>query len=170
MGNGMEAAAAADKGTKPPDSLQEPEPVSADGAVLSPVRAHSAERPSDSRAWLRRGTSETTFAWSGRWHAQAIVMATFVTVFWNSIVGVFVVELCKQFNLFLAVFLVPFEVIGVLFAVYWLACLTGPAWRRRWIFRPHEIARRDSALGIAWQKGYPVTQRVRIEVPRGESA
>src|SRR5205823_7540444 len=92
------------------------------------------ERPSDSRAQLVRGPHYVRFSWYGRWSLGAIVATTFLNLFWNGIVGLFALMWLVQFDLFLFVFLIPFEVIGLCLCALWLATLTAPAWRLSWVF------------------------------------
>jgi hypothetical protein len=124
------------------------------------------EPPSDSRARLRRDPEAVEFSWRGRWSLAAIGATAFVCLFWNGVVSVFVYQLFQQFQWFLCLFLVPFEVIGLVMFAAWFGALTAPAWRRAWTFRGSEIARLYSGFGIGWAKRYEVDTLDRIELQR----
>jgi hypothetical protein len=122
--------------------------------------------PSDSRARLRRDPEAVEFSWRGRWSLTAAGVASFLCLFWNGIVSVFVYLLFHQFQWFLCVFLIPFEVIGLVIFAAWFGTVTAPAWRRAWAFRGSEITRLYSGFGIGWAKRYEVDTLQRIELQR----
>ncbi|MCO6047243.1 hypothetical protein NG895_25365 [Aeoliella sp. ICT_H6.2] len=100
------------------------------------------EQPSDSRWQLTHEGSGLVFTNRGRWSLVAIGGSLFICLFWNGIVGVFVWELINDFRWFLALFLIPFEVIGLVMLFTLLAALTAPAWGTRCKFRLGQIERR----------------------------
>jgi hypothetical protein len=63
-------------------------------------------------------------------------------------------------------FLIPFEVVGLLMLVVWLAAIFAPALRLEWTFNRHEILWRFSIFGIGRSRRYPVLSLDRIELHR----
>jgi hypothetical protein len=131
--------------------------------VLRPT-SRRCEQPSDSRIELLRDWEGLHFRWRGQWSLLSIGGATFVCLFWNSIVSVFVYHLFDEFNWFLFFFLIPFEAIGLLLLGGWLMAITAPAWRRQWVFLRHEIRRRTSVLGIGFTRRFSIERLDRIEL------
>jgi hypothetical protein len=136
------------------------------GAVVLRPSLVPLQPPSDSRARLRRDSDAVEFSWRGRWSLPAIAGATFVSLFWNGIVSVFVYQLFQQFQWFLCLFLVPFEAAGLLMVALWFGAVTAPAWRRAWAFCGSEITRLSSGFGIGWARRYEVDTLDRIELQR----
>jgi hypothetical protein len=133
--------------------------VNASGAAL-PV----TDLPSDSDLRLERFADGITCVWRGRWSKTVIGTMTFVMLFWDGIVGVFIHTLIQDFRWDLCLFLIPFEIIGLAFVLIWFAALTAPAWSWGWVFRTHDIERRLSGFGISWTRRYELPLVDRIEV------
>jgi hypothetical protein len=120
--------------------------------------------PSDSGARLRRGPENVEFSWRGRWSIADIAGGSTFCLFWNGLVSMFVYQLFQQFQWGLCLFLIPFEVIGLLLFVVWLGTVTAPAWRRAWTFGASEITRLYSGFGIGWARRYEGDALDRIEL------
>jgi hypothetical protein len=127
--------------------------------------------PSDSR-WMRLDDfHQITFVTRGRLGCGALGMLLFFNAFWNGIVSVFLMQLfggedglegVGWWALF--VFLIPFEVIGVLMFVALLAALVEPLRRTRWSFAYGGAEWQTTWLGIGPHRSYPVDQLDRIEL------
>jgi hypothetical protein len=98
-----------------------------DVLVFQPSRDRCLQ-PSDSRWKLQRDRRSLDFTCRGRWSLAAIAMLMFLNLFWNGIVGVFIVQLVKDFEWFLALFLLPFEAIGLGLLMGLLYACTAPLW------------------------------------------
>ncbi len=135
--------------------------------VLQPTTAR-AERPADAALRLDREFNRTVF--TRRTPVRAVLAAiggvTLICLFWNGIVGVFVVQLFREFQWFLAVFLVPFVAVGLLIVGVWLAALLTPFTSTQWVFRPGEIATCRRVLGLGREKSYPLGRLARLELRR----
>ena len=135
--------------------------------------------PSDSR-WTRLDDfHQITFETRGRVGCGAIGMLLFINAFWNGIVGVFVTLLlgAEMFGegggpkgaewWFLFVFLIPFEVIGLIMFVGLLGALVEPFRRTRWSFAYGGAEKQTTWLGIGRSRSYPVDWLDRIELRIG---
>ncbi len=100
----------------------------ADEALVFQPSRNRREQPSDSRWRLTRGGRAVQFTHRGRTSLADMAGLTFVNLFWNGIVGVFVYQLFKDFQWFLALFLVPFEIIGLVMIISWLYAISSPLW------------------------------------------
>jgi len=114
--------------------------------------------PSDCRFQMHRDWDSLRFTRKGGTFFQmlgGLAVVTFLNLFWNGIVGVFVLELLNDFNWGLFFFLIPFELIGLAFVVAWFVVLLSPWFRETFIFTPHEIGWRWTVFGLGWKKRYP---------------
>lgn len=96
-------------------------------------------RPSESRYQLQREGRSLRFTTRGKWSPAAIAPLTLIMLFWNGIVSVFVMELFRNFEWFLFLFLIPFEVIGMILIAAWLGAIAAPATGRSYSFRLGQI-------------------------------
>jgi hypothetical protein len=144
---------------------------------LRPPSASPVSRPSEA-AWEQETTIDyIAFAQRGYITLAGLGGVLFVTVFWNSIVGIFVAGLLgflpdgrkggfakggEWWLLFF--FLIPFELIGLGFFVALAMTLLEPLRRSRWIFHRHAIAYRVAWLGLGTTKRYAVDQLGRLEL------
>ncbi|QDU56411.1 hypothetical protein [Aeoliella mucimassa] len=127
-------------------------------------------KPSDS-VWHQEAEGRSVvFRSRGQWSFVAIAMTTGITLFWNGIVSVFVVELFKNFEWFLAIFLIPFEVIGLCMFGAWLAALTAPAWGSEYRFRPGRIESCWWGPFFRWPKTIEFQQLDHLEIRRAKRA
>jgi hypothetical protein len=127
--------------------------------------------PSDSR-WVRRDDfHQLTFVTRGRCGCGALGMLLFITVFWNGIVSVFLTQLfggegglqgAAWWALF--VFLIPFEVIGLIMFGALVVALVEPLRRTRWSFTYGGAESQTTWLGIGPFRSYPVDRLDRIEL------
>ncbi len=131
--------------------------------VLEPAR-QPLEPPSDCGYTLRQGFDGLHFERRGRWSLAAIAAITLINAFWNGIVGVFVWQLCREFQWFLCLFLVPFELVGLMLVLLWIGAVFAPAFLNVWSFGGYEISCRTSFFGFGATKRYPVTSLDRIEL------
>jgi hypothetical protein len=131
------------------------------------VRARRpTEPPSDSQYQVMQDFERLCFVHAGRWDLGLIGMTTFINLFWNSILGLFLARLVREFQWDLFFFLIPFEVIGLLVFGFWLFALAAPACRERWTFDRRQVARRASVLGLGRTRRYPVGPFDRIALER----
>lgn len=124
-------------------------------------------KPSDSRWDLTREGRATLLANRGYWSLASIAGLLFINLFWNGIVGVFILQLVKQFEWFLAIFLVPFEVIGLCMLVGLLFALTAPAWGVSHRIRFGRLERRWWGPLVGRTKSTDFNQLDRIEISSG---
>ncbi|HZV04980.1 MAG TPA: hypothetical protein VE999_07860 [Gemmataceae bacterium] len=133
------------------------------------------EPPSDSRIDMRPDRDAMEFVWRGRWNPAAIAGMTFINLFWNGILAVFIYAQIEDFNWFLFFLLIPHEIVGMCLIAMWLATLTAPLWRLTWTFDERGAASRLSlsdedavVFNLGWSKRFDVQPPVRIELRRPE--
>lgn len=147
-----------------------PEPLRTTyGAEVLTVASRLVTPPSDCRFALE-DFDELRFEWVGRWNLAALAGTTFINLFWNGIVCVFVLVLIRDFQWFLFFFLIPFEVIGLAMFVAWIFALAAPACRERWCFGWEEIQHRRSLFGVGWTSRYRAEPLSRIELEKRPAA
>lgn len=137
---------------------------SASGAETLTLASRPLVAPSDCRYALESDFDELRFVWAGRWSLATIGGATFLNLFWNGIVSVFVLELVRDFQWLMFFFLIPFEAIGLAMFGAWVLALAAPACRERWTFGREEIAHRRSLFGLGWTRRYCAEPFDRIEL------
>lgn len=125
------------------------------------------KQPSDSTWQLSREGRALVFINRGRWSLAAILGSLFICLFWNGIVSVFVLQLFKDFQWLLAIFLIPFEVIGLVILFALLAALTAPAWGSRYTFRLGRIEHRWWCPLFGRTKQFDFDRLDRIELAQG---
>lgn len=142
-----------------------------------PSLRESSEPPSDC-SWRCDDSFEgTTFTQRGRAMPAQLFGLLFVNLFWNGIVSVFVMTLIgvapggpeigpEWWGMFL--FLIPFEVIGLLMFGALLYVLLEPARRTLWRFERDEVAFRRSWLGLVHTRRYDATSIERMQLDIGE--
>jgi len=113
-----------------------------------PLLRSTPEPPSDSAIRLRPAWDQTEFIRSGKLGLAHLAWLGFAAIFWNSILGGFLVALMREFNWFLLVLLVPYGVIGAGLVVGFGAVLLAPFRIERWTIGPSEIAARYSIHGV----------------------
>jgi len=138
------------------------------------TREPAIELPSDSRLRRRDDFDAVTIWRRGQFHFGSLLALSVIAGFWNGIVGMFFYELWfapvdrqpKGIEwIWKFVFLIPFEVIGALFAFGVLLVALEPVrvWTRR--FSPREILDRLAWFGLfRFQKRHEVVGVDRIEV------
>ena len=110
--------------------------------------AVAVELPSDSPLQAEPDWDRTAVVRRGRLSLLTLAGATFLVLFWDGIVGVFLMQLLKDFQWTLFLFLLPFEAIGLLMVVGWFAVLTAPFQVERWEFGRSEIVSRSAWMGL----------------------
>ena len=125
--------------------------------------------PSDSRIQSRTDWDRLDFVRRGSFSLAALGTVTFLNLFWNDIVAVFVMQLLKEFQWFLCILLIPFEVIGLGMFLSWWAVLLAPFRVERWSISPGEISTRFSILGMGISRRYDAQELGRIELRKGAS-
>jgi hypothetical protein len=156
-----------------------PERADAESSERLVAAATPIAPPSDSR-WTRLDDfHQITFVTRGRAGCGAIGMLLFINAFWNGIVGVFVTQLlgAPMFGdggglkgaewWFLFVFLIPFEVIGLVMFVGLLVTVVEPFRRTRWSFAYGGAEKQTTWFGIGRSRSYPVDWLDRIELRIG---
>jgi hypothetical protein len=143
---------------------------------LRPPSDAVVPRPSETALTLTQDLDVITFTERGTFSPAAVAGTLFICVFWNGIVGVFVAALLgftpdgnnaaphgKEWW-FLFLFLIPFEIIGLVIFVALLFALLEPVRRSRWIFHRNAIYRRTTWLGIGRSTRYDVKELDRLEL------
>lgn len=134
--------------------------------VLRPGRG-VPEPPTDNGVRSRADWDRLDFLRRGSFSLAALGSVTFVNLFWNGIVAVFVLELLEQFQWSLCLFLIPFEVIGLGIFLSWWAVLLAPFRVERWSIGPGEMSTRHSILGMGFGRSFDAQELGRIEMRRG---
>jgi hypothetical protein len=132
--------------------------------------------PSDCTWEMQPTVMGSEFVRKGRFKLGTFAGLTFINLFWNGIVSVFVSQLIglgpdnKPMAggewWFLFFFLIPFEVIGLIMIGAWVACLTTPAWREVLTLDRNEVAFRFSVFGIGRTKQFAALEIVAMDVQR----
>jgi len=132
-----------------------------------------AEQPMDSE-WTRdEEASEFTIYKNGKFSLGNFLSTLFICAFWNGIVSIFVLNLFGvipggvkngfawwvQF-----LFLIPFEVIGVVLFVAVLGSLFAAWGTEKWIFTRNEIRKESKSLGIRTTKRFDVSLAAKLEI------
>jgi hypothetical protein len=120
--------------------------------------------PSDCSIRILTDWDGTTFARRRAFSIVALGGITFLNLFWNGVVGIFVLQLYKEFQWFLFFFLIPFEAIGLGMMAVWFATLTAPFWVETWAIGPVEIVRRFSVFGLGRSCRVEVSDLGRVEL------
>jgi len=141
------------------------------------VASAPVEAPSDSR-WGRLQTYEAiTFENRGHLSGTGIAGVLFLNAFWNGIVGVFLSVLISGEGLdgdgelgwwFLFLFLIPFELIGLVLLVGLVFAILEPFRRTTWQFQRGMIIRRMSWFGLGKSWRSPVEQLDSIQLRCGD--
>lgn len=133
-------------------------------------------RPAETTWHYQDDLHELRFKQRGRWKFSSLLGLLFVNGFWNGIVAVFT---CVELGLapmqgvgekwVLVLFLIPFQVIGLLMIVGLLNELLLP-WRRRvWTIRTDGIEHRTGWGSLLRTREYPVVGLDRLEIQRAAS-
>ncbi len=94
--------------------------------VLSP-ESRVPKPPSDCSIERVDDRDGTTFVRRGQFRFTDLAGITLSCMFWNGIVGIFVLQLIEEFQWFLFLFMIPHEVIGLLILAGWLATSAVPS-------------------------------------------
>jgi hypothetical protein len=144
-------------------------------------KPQTIEPPGDCHWKLNAGFDSVTFAKRGEFSLAAVGGATFPMLFWNGIVSVFVMDLWglapggpEFLNgewWFMFVFLIPFEVVGVVLFLAWFFCLIAPFQQTRWNFHRDMVTCRVQWFGIGRSWCYSMencgTMVVDVQEPGG---
>ena len=136
------------------------------------------EPPVDSRWKLNTDFDSVTLTKRGEFSLAALGATTFIMLFWDGIVSVFVMLLWgiapggPKFLSgewwFLFVFLIPFEVIGVGFFLAWLFCLIAPFQQICWNFARNTTTCCVQWLGIGCRRCYSLENCDRMVIDTHE--
>jgi hypothetical protein len=93
------------------------------------------------------------------WGFGKMFTVLFIALFWNSIVGVFIMQLIKgqppgAMWWFVLVFLIPFELIGLLVIVGFIGEVLGPVRKRVWEISNDRLLRRSCVAIFSWTTRY----------------
>jgi len=148
-------------------------------ALNEPPSSHR-EPPSDCSWTLREEYDALVFLQRGRTDPVVLFGTLFLCLFWNGIVSVFVLVLLGQapgdpgpqlggewWGLFW--FLIPFEIIGLVFIGIFLLALGEPLRRTQWRLERDEISCRWSWLGVGRTWRYEVTSLTGVQLELRES-
>lgn len=158
-------------------SVAQPAP---DTDTWETLESGNIARPPSDCQWQREDeATELVFTCRGRFSLQGVLVMLFLNCFWNGIVSVFVVGVLVGDGpgpnpaglewWGLLVFLIPFEVIGLVMFCVLLALVLEPAHRETWKFAAHEIEHRHTWFGIGPRWTWSVTGLDRIELGMGGS-
>ena len=152
-----------------------PEPEDTACTVLS-LAADPVAPPSDC-CWVRyEGFDDFGFTKRGRLGCATVLGLAFLNAFWNGVLSVFLFVLfggapidnppqgAAWWGLFF--FLIPFEVIGLLMFLGFLAALLEPVHRTLWHFTRRGIDHRHCWLGLGPRWTWDVASLDRIELRR----
>lgn len=142
--------------------------------------------PADCRWQRLDGYQQIAFMQRGRFVWQSIFGLLFINVFWNGVVGVFVMVLfgggpggfggpqnaapegIAWWGLFL--FLIPFEVLGFLMFGGLLLALIDPFRRTTWTIEERAISYRQKWFGQGRHKTYEIDRLQRLELQSRDDA
>ncbi len=122
------------------------------------------ERPSDSLIELSTHPDRIEFVLRTSFRPGLLVAITVTGFFWNALVGVFAIGFLNEFLVALVLFLIPFEVVGLLMIAAWWWVLLEPLWVRTLSIGRDEILLRRSILGLGWTQPMDTELVDRIEV------
>ncbi len=158
---------------RPPD-------VTESFGVRAASRSTALCQPPSDAGWQRVDDFDSiAFTQRGRLSLVALFGLLFVNLFWNGIVGVFVLQLFDNQAMQplqgvewwgLAVFLIPFEVIGLLMFATLIAMLLEPVRRTTWRFGRSDIECRLTWFGLGRCWNYMVADLQRIDLHAGKSS
>jgi hypothetical protein len=131
--------------------------------VLRPGRVTPGP-PSDCAIRSHSDWGRTTFVRWGTLSLANLGITTFLVLFWDGGVGVFVMQLLKEFQWFPFLFLLPFEAVGVALIVAWLGVLLAPFRAERWSVSPAGVAARSSVLGVGRSSQFEPADLGRVEL------
>jgi hypothetical protein len=137
-----------------------------DASEVEVLRAEASPvaPPAENAIRLREEWDRTEFLRRRPFSLALLGVITSTSLFWNSIVGIFIFQLTREFNLFLFLFLIPFEVVGAGMVLSWCAVLLAPVTAERWTIGAGEVAARFSILGMGWSSRFDVGELDRIEL------
>jgi hypothetical protein len=154
-----------------------PAPPAADAACVALSVAESPVSPPSDCCWTRvDGFDDFSFATRGGLGCVLVLGLVFINAFWNGIVSVFVLQLCGRAPVENPpgsamwwgelVFLIPFEVFGLIMFGVLVAALLEPVHRTVWTFMRQGIEHRSAWLGIGPRWTWEVMSLDRIELRR----
>lgn len=132
------------------------------------------EPPSDSRIDVSRQAETVEFLWQGEWSLGTIAGISFIILFWNGAVSVFLWQCYEDPNvLWFSFFVVLHAAFGLFLFAVWFVALTAPLWRLTWTFGEHQITRRLSVsdanavvFDFGWSKRFAIQPFVRLALRR----
>jgi len=143
--------------------------------VDGPVRLQRRTVKPESSQWqleAANGQAGTTFVNQGKFQLGATLLLLGIALFWNGIVGVFVVEVIQAWrglgdqpaSVMVTVFLIPFVLIGSVMFFLLFFTLLEPFRKTVCRFSSREIFRQSGYCGISRTKTWPVTAAVTMEL------
>jgi len=142
--------------------------VASDGALLLDAPPGTFQRPSDCCYRLDRHFEGVDFVWRGTFSLMGVLFVLGLNLFWSTIVGVFILQLFKDFDLELFLFLIPFELVGLAMFIGWLAILLQPFFRDRWRLKRGTIEHKFSVLWVGPTWRYEVIPLSHLELRRDD--
>jgi hypothetical protein len=139
------------------------------------VTDDAVEPPSDTTWRLTQEFDSMRFVQRGRWSWVGVFGLLFVCAFWNGIVAVFVgglLGLTPEMNIqgiewwFLFFFLIPFELIGLVFVAALVMVVLEPVRHTTWLFEPGLVTYRFTYLGFGPRWRYPFEALGRVELTK----
>jgi len=128
----------------------------------------AVDPPSDCRLESYPEWDRLVIVRNGRLSLLGLAGVTFLVLFWDGIVGVFLLGLVTKFEWGLFFFLIPFEAIGIGLIVGWFAVLLAPFYTERWEVNTSGITRRASFLGIGRLREFAASEIAGVEMRRGQ--
>ncbi len=139
-----------------------------------------AEPPTDNRWGLTDDIASFELSTRGRFNIGSVLGMLFINAFWNGIVSVFVLALwglmpgnhprpagVEWWGIF--VFLIPFEVIGLVMLAALVMTLLEPLHVTRWIIDASAISREHRWLLVAFRRSWSVERLDRLELRPGNA-
>lgn len=130
-------------------------------------------KPPHDTNWRRRDDFDSvSFTLRGRWTTGGVVGVALLNAFWSGIVGVFLLTLFTDNPdrphglewVWRFIFLLPFELVGLVMFLGLLVVVAEPLRRYRWKFARDQITCSLTWLGLGPRWRYPVEHFDRLEV------
>jgi hypothetical protein len=120
--------------------------------------------PSDSRILMSTDSDGLLFRRRGTFNPETFAKVTFFNLFWNTGVGMIVFQLFQSFQWSLWLFLIPFEVAGLVVIFVWLSILTAPFQVESWNVGSDGLTSRYSVFGLGRTRRVESSDLSRLEL------
>jgi hypothetical protein len=126
--------------------------------------------PSDSRVSMSTDWDGLLFRRRGQFNPWMLAGATFVNLFWNGMVGIFIFQLFKspRAHEALELILIPFVATGLGLIFGWLWILTASYQVKSWTAGPDGVTSRFSVFGLGRSRRIETSDIGRLELRKNE--